>query len=54
MSEDKKALLPAADKRFRRLIPLSEVGHDTPYVYWHPERPYFKIPKDPGPLDPES
>ena len=40
--------------RFRRLIPLSEVGHDTPYVYWHPERPYFRIPKDPGVLDPES
>ena len=37
--------------KFRRLIPLSEIGHDTPYVYWHPERPYFKIPKDPGPLD---
>ena len=40
--------------KFRRLIPLDEVGHDTPYVYWHPERPYFKIPKDPGPLDPET
>ena len=40
--------------KFRRLISLDEVGHDTPYVYWHPERPYFKIPKDPGPLDPET
>lgn len=39
--------------KFRRKISLDEIGHDTPYVYWHPKRPYFVVPKDPGPLDPD-
>ena len=29
---------------FRRLIPIEDVGFDTPYVIAHPKRPYFKVP----------
>ncbi len=35
-----------AEGKFRRLIPVEEVGFDTPYVLWHPKRPYFVIPKE--------
>ncbi len=35
-----------AEGKFRRLIPVEEVGFDTPYVFWHPERPYLKAPKE--------
>ncbi len=35
-----------AEGTFRRYIPASEVGYDTPYVFWHPERPYLKVPKE--------
>ena len=39
-----------ATGEFRRLIPLEEVGFGNPYVFWHPERPYMKVPKDDGTL----
>ena len=32
--------------KFRRLIPVEQVGFDTPYVLAHPKHPYFRIPKD--------
>lgn len=32
------------DGKFRRLIPVSEVGFETPYVVVHPKHPYFKVP----------
>jgi flavodoxin/NAD-dependent dihydropyrimidine dehydrogenase PreA subunit len=32
--------------KFRRLIPVDEVGFNTPYVIAHPNRPYMKVPKD--------
>ena len=35
-----------AEGTFRRLIPVEEVGFSTPYVFWHPERPYLKVPKE--------
>ena len=35
-----------AEGKFRRLVPVEEVGFDTPYVYWHPQRPYMKPPKE--------
>jgi len=35
-----------ASGKFRRHVPVEEVGFDTPYVLWHPERPYMKVPKD--------
>ena len=39
-----------ATGEFRRLIPLEEVGFGNTYVFWHPERPYMKVPKDDGTL----
>ena len=33
-----------AKGEFRRLIPLEEVGFNTPYCVAHPEHPYFKVP----------
>jgi hypothetical protein len=36
-----------ADGEFRRLIPLEQVGFDTPYVLAHPNHPYFKVPAKP-------
>jgi len=35
-----------AEGKFRRLIPVEKVGFDTPYVFWHPDRPYLKVPKE--------
>lgn len=32
--------------KFRRHIAVEDVGFDTPYVFWHPKRPYFVIPKE--------
>ena len=40
--------------KFRRLIPLDQVGYATPYVYWHPDRPYMKVPKMSDDLDSED
>lgn len=39
-------ILDEAEKNgeFRRLIPVEEVGFDTPYCLAHPKRPYFKVP----------
>lgn len=39
-------ILDEAERKgeFRRLIPVEEVGFDTPYVIAHPEHPYFKVP----------
>ena len=35
-----------AEGKFRRLVPIEEVGFDTPYVFWHPQRPYLTAPKE--------
>lgn len=35
-----------AEGKFRRLVPIEEVGFDTPYVFWHPDRPYLTAPKE--------
>lgn len=35
-----------AIEKFRRLIPVEQVGFDTPYVIAHPKRPYMRVPKD--------
>lgn len=35
-----------ASGKFRRLIPVEQVGIDTPYVLAHPKRPYLKVPKE--------
>ena len=35
-----------AEGKFHRHIPVDEVGFDTPYILWHPQRPYFVIPRD--------
>lgn len=35
-----------AEGTFRRHIPVEEVGFDTPYVFWHPQRPYLKVPRE--------
>lgn len=41
-------MLDDAEKasKFRRLIPVEEVGFNTPYVIAHPRHPYFVIPKE--------
>lgn len=35
-----------AEGKFRRHIAADDVGFDTPYLLWHPKRPYFILPKD--------
>jgi len=35
------------DGEFRRLIPIEEVGFDTPYCLAHPEKPHFRVPPKP-------
>ena len=35
-----------AEGTFRRHIRAEDVGYDTPYVFWHPEHPYLKVPKE--------
>ncbi len=35
-----------AEGKFRRHIAADDVGFDTPYVIWHPRRPYFVIPRE--------
>ena len=35
-----------AEGTFRRHIKAEDVGYDTPYVFWHPEHPYLKVPKE--------
>ena len=35
-----------ASGKFRRHIAVDDVGFETPYVLWHPNRPYLKVPKD--------
>ena len=35
-----------ASGKFRRHIAADDVGFDTPYVLWHPQRPFFVLPKD--------
>jgi flavodoxin/Fe-S-cluster-containing hydrogenase component 2 len=35
------------DGKFRRLIPLDQVGFNTPYCLAHPNKPHFKVPAKP-------
>jgi hypothetical protein len=30
---------------FRRHIAAEDVGYDHPYIFWHPQRPFLKVPK---------
>lgn len=40
-----------ASGKFRRHIPAEDVGFNTPYVYWHPKRPYMKVPSESDDLE---
>lgn len=35
-----------ASGKFRPHIDIEDVGFDTPYLLWHPKRPYFTLPKE--------
>lgn len=44
-----ESILDEAERNgeFRRLIPIEEVGFNTPYCLAHPDKPHFKVPAKP-------